>query len=83
MTTGSKATQQSMGGGAVLLASSDRGTIAHFGPSPPVTASDKTPCRYTLLLLKQSATLNVSPSDFVDMQSTYVGSTLMLVTLRV
>ncbi|KAF2448922.1 PEBP-like protein, partial [Karstenula rhodostoma CBS 690.94] len=67
MNTGFKASKQSVAGGAVLLASSDKGPAMYIGPSPP--ASDTMAHRYTQLLFKQPATLKASASDFANTQA--------------
>ncbi|KAJ4293336.1 hypothetical protein N0V90_008618 [Kalmusia sp. IMI 367209] len=67
MTTGFKATQQSVSGGEVLLASSEKGPAAYIGPGPPAT--DTKAHRYTQLLFKQPAGLAVKASDFANQQA--------------
>jgi len=67
MNTGFKATQQSIGEGVVLLASTDKGPAAYIGPSPP--AADTIPHRYTQLLFKQPESLKVSATDFANTQA--------------
>ncbi|KAF1969714.1 PEBP-like protein [Bimuria novae-zelandiae CBS 107.79] len=69
MNTGFKATQQSVAGGAVLLASSDKGPAKYIGPGPPAT--DTIPHRYTQLLFKQPASLQVSADAFADTQARF------------
>jgi hypothetical protein len=64
MNTGFKATKQSVAGGAVLLASSEKGPASYIGPGPP--ASDTMAHRYTQLLFKQPETLKASASEFAD-----------------
>ncbi|KAK3200963.1 hypothetical protein GRF29_213g551886 [Pseudopithomyces chartarum] len=64
MNTGFKATQQTVSGGAVLLASSEKGPASYIGPGPPAT--DTIPHRYTQLLFKQPSSLKVSASDFAN-----------------
>ena len=67
MNTGFKATQQTVSGGAVLLASSEKGPATYIGPGPPAT--DTIPHRYTQLLFKQPSSLKVSASDFSNTQA--------------
>ncbi|OAG04731.1 PEBP-like protein [Paraphaeosphaeria sporulosa] len=67
MNTGFKATKQSIAGGNVLLASSEKGPATYIGPSPP--ASDTIAHRYTQLLFKQPSTLKASASDFSNTQA--------------
>ncbi|KAL1593820.1 hypothetical protein SLS60_010552 [Paraconiothyrium brasiliense] len=67
MNTGFKATKQSVAGGAVLLASSEKGPASYIGPGPP--ASDTIPHRYTQLLFKQPESLKVSANDFTNTQA--------------
>lgn len=67
MNTGFKATQQKIGGSAVLLASSEKGPATYLGPSPPAT--DTIAHRYVQLLFQQPSTLQVQASDFADTQA--------------
>lgn len=66
MNTGFKATQQSMGG-AMLLATTDKGPATYIGPSPP--PQDTIPHRYVEMLFKQPESLQVSATDFANSQS--------------
>ncbi|KAH6638935.1 phosphatidylethanolamine-binding protein [Boeremia exigua] len=64
MNTGFKATQQRIGGGSTLLATSDKGPAAYISPGPPPT--DTIPHRYVELLFQQPADLAVQESDFAN-----------------
>lgn len=67
METGFKATKQSVAGGMMLLASTDKGPAAYISPGPPAT--DTMPHRYTQLLFKQPSTLKAKASDFTNTQA--------------
>ena len=67
MNSGFKATKQSVAGGAVLLASSEKGPATYIPPGPPAT--DTKAHRYTQLLFKQPETLKVTAKDFANMQA--------------
>ncbi|KAF9737387.1 hypothetical protein PMIN03_000927 [Paraphaeosphaeria minitans] len=67
LNTGFKATKQSVAGGDVLLASSEKGPATYISPGPP--ASDTIAHRYTQLLFKQPSTLEASASDFANTQA--------------
>ncbi|KAF1847994.1 PEBP-like protein [Cucurbitaria berberidis CBS 394.84] len=69
LNTGFKATQQKLNGGAVLLASTEKGPAAYLPPGPPAT--DTMPHRYVELLFKQPANLNVKASDFAGQQARF------------
>lgn len=67
METGFKATKQSVAGGAVLLASKEKGPAMYLPPGPPAT--DTMPHRYTQLLFKQPESLKVNATAFSNNQA--------------
>lgn len=67
MNTGFKASQQKIGGNALLLTSSEKGPATYIGPSPPAT--DTMAHRYVEMLFQQPDSLQVQATDFANTQS--------------